>query len=84
MIRVLTGLTAAALVGGLFMSTAVADDARTVRIEPRPFYGATVSVEAGVRVFRPLPVTKEMIIDSGRQPLQLTITEERKLPKGSE
>jgi hypothetical protein len=27
----------------------------TTRIEPRPFYGATVSVEEGVRVFRPLP-----------------------------
>jgi hypothetical protein len=27
----------------------------TTRIEPRPFYGATVSVEEDVRVFRPLP-----------------------------
>jgi hypothetical protein len=84
MFRILTGLSAVAMAFGLLASSAVADDARTIRIEPRPFYGATVSVEAGVRVFRPLPITKEMIIDSGRQPIQLSITEERKLPKGTD
>jgi hypothetical protein len=36
---------------------------RTTRIEPRPFYGATVTVEAGVRVFRPLPPHDRVIID---------------------
>ena len=36
---------------------------RTTRIEPRPFYGATVTIEAGVRVFRPLPPHDRVIID---------------------
>jgi hypothetical protein len=35
----------------------------TTRIEPRPFYGATVTMEAGVRVFRPLPPHDRVIID---------------------
>ena len=35
------------------LSTAAARaEARTVRIEPRPFYGAAVTLEEGVRVFR--------------------------------
>jgi hypothetical protein len=37
----------------------------TTRIEPRPFYGATVSVEEGVRVFRPLPSHDRVIINPG-------------------
>ena len=36
---------------------------RTTRIEPRPFYGATVTIEAGVRVFRPLPPHDRIIIN---------------------
>ena len=35
---------------------------RTTRIEPRPFYGATVTIEAGVRVFRALPPHDRVII----------------------
>jgi hypothetical protein len=35
----------------------------TTRIAPRPFYGATVSVEEGVRVFRPLPPHDRVIIN---------------------
>ena len=38
---------------------------RTTRIEPRPFYGATVTIEAGVRVFRPLPPHDRIIINPG-------------------
>lgn len=34
----------------------------TTRIEPRPFYGATITIEAGVRVFRPLPPHDRIII----------------------
>ena len=37
----------------------------TTRIEPRPFYGATVTMEAGVRVFRPLPPHDRIIINPG-------------------
>ena len=38
---------------------------RTTRIEPRPFYGATVTIEVGVRVFRPLPPHDRIIINPG-------------------
>src|SRR5215510_10953778 len=60
-------------------------ESSTTRIETRPFYGATVTLEEGVRVFRPLPPTKNMIINpEGRTPLNLTIedvrvTEERNI-----
>lgn len=54
-------------------SSAFAEGAYTTRIEPRPFYGATVSLEAGVRVFRPLPPHRHIIINPGhRTPLNLT------------
>ena len=53
---------------------ASAGDARLTRIEPRPFYGATISLEAGVRVFRALPRTRNMIINPGhRTPLNLSL-----------
>lgn len=37
-------------------------ESATTRIEPRPFYGATVTLEEGVRVFRPLPPHDRIII----------------------
>jgi hypothetical protein len=37
----------------------------TTRVEPRPAYGATVTIEAGVRVFRPLPPHDRVIINPG-------------------
>ena len=40
---------------------------RTTRIEPRPFYGAIVTREAGVRVFRPLPPHDRIIINPGQR-----------------
>ena len=46
----------------------------TTRIEPRPFYGATVTVEEGVRVFRPLPRHDRVIINPGNAtPLNIDI-----------
>ena len=45
----------------------------TTRIEPRPFYGATVTMEAGVRVFRPLPRHDRVIINPNATPLTLNI-----------
>ena len=57
---------------------ALAQDGRTTRIEPRPFYGATVTIEEGVRVFRPLPPTKHVIINpDGETPLYLGFNETR-------
>jgi hypothetical protein len=38
---------------------------RTTRIEPRAVYGAIITREAGVRVFRPLPPHDRIIINPG-------------------
>ena len=38
---------------------------RTTRIEPRPVYGAIITLEAGVRVFWPLPPHDRIIINPG-------------------
>jgi hypothetical protein len=56
-------LPAAAALSLLAMSpVAHAADASTTRIETRPYYGAAVTVESGVRVFRPLPPHRNVII----------------------
>jgi hypothetical protein len=48
----------------------------TDRIETRPVYGATVTLEAGVRVFRPLPPHDRVIINpGGKTPLYIGIGE---------
>lgn len=50
--------------------------AGTTRIETRPFYGAVVTIEEGVRVFRPLPSTDRVIVNPhGRTPLSLGFNE---------
>ena len=62
----------AALAALLLPSAALAGKATTTRIETRPFYGATVTLEAGVRVFRPLPYHDRVIINpGGKTPLTL-------------
>lgn len=59
-------------------SPASSQDAHTTRIEPRPFYGATVTIESGVRVFRPLPTTRHVIVNPGGQtPLNLGFYDSR-------
>jgi len=74
MLRVSLSILAATLSAVLIAGPATAMDAATTRIEPRPFYGATVTLEEGVRVFRPLPPHKNIIINPGhRTPLNLTI-----------
>ena len=68
-------LAAAALL--LLPSAALAGEPRTTRVETRPFYGATVTLEEGVRVFRPLPPHERVIINpGGRTPL--TIVDEHR------
>jgi hypothetical protein len=74
MSRRLVQLAFAASAAAALGSPAAADDrgAYTTRIEPRPFYGATVTIESGVRVFRPLPSQRHVIINPGGQtPLHL-------------
>jgi hypothetical protein len=43
----------------------------TTRIEPRPFYGAVITLEEGVRVIRPLPPERQVIINPDGTPLTL-------------
>jgi hypothetical protein len=69
MSRVLSALAAAALLAPA--TAALAGDSYTTRIEPRPVYGATITVEAGVRVWRPLPPEGHVIINPSRGPLSL-------------
>ena len=59
---------------GLTATAAVAQHATLTRVEPRPFYGATVTLEAGVRVFRTLPSAKRVIINPGHK-TQLNISD---------
>lgn len=63
---------ALAAAGLCWTATAAFAEARTTRIETRPFYGATVTLEEGVRVFRPLPRHDRVIINpEGKTPLSL-------------
>ena len=63
---------------GLALSTAAAFAQSTTRIETRPYYGATVTLEAGVRVFRPLPPEDRVIINpEGKTPLSLGFNDTR-------
>jgi len=59
---VLGVLTVAGLAAGGISASA---EPYTTRIEPRPYYGATVTVEHGVRVIRPLPPHDRIIINPG-------------------
>jgi hypothetical protein len=55
---------------------ALAEQPHTTRIEPRPYYGAVVTIEQGVRVFRPVPPTTHLIINpDGATPLVLYVGE---------
>ena len=47
----------------------------TLRIEPRPVYGATVSLEEGVRVYRPIPADRYVIVNPNGTPVNLSIAE---------
>lgn len=83
MMRATLGLGVALLTSVAVAGIAVAGDARTTRIETRGFYGATVSIESGVRVFRPLPRTAHVIINPNKTPLHLSIEESRHVYENS-
>lgn len=76
MSRVIAAIAAAAAT--VSSLPALAYDAYTTRIEPRGFYGATISIEEGVRVFRPLPPVRHVIVNpGGATPLNLSISDVR-------
>ncbi len=67
---------AAIAIAALATAAPALAESGTTRIETRPFYGATVTIEEGVRVFRPLPTTKRVIINpDGETPLALGFNE---------
>lgn len=50
----------------------------TTRILERPVYGATMTMEQGVRVIRPLPPTHHVVVNPhGRTPLSLSYQDVR-------
>lgn len=68
-------ITLSAIALSVGISSALAQG-YTTRIEPRPFYGATVTLEEGVRVIRPLPPERQVIINPGNAtPLSLGFNE---------
>lgn len=70
--RFLTAIGAAAVLAWGAATMAFGENAYTTRIEPRASYGATVTVEEGVRVFRPLPSERHVIVNpNGLSPLSL-------------
>lgn len=68
--------TALALaLGAIAFVASAAAQGYTTRIEPRPFYGAVVTLEEGVRVIRPLPPERQVIINPNNTPLSLGFNE---------
>ncbi|HVX35041.1 MAG TPA: hypothetical protein VHC71_02350 [Hyphomicrobium sp.] len=64
--------------------TAVAHaDGFTTRIETRPYYGAVTTLEHGVRVIRPLPPDRYVIINPNNTPLALSFSESNVYDYGS-
>jgi hypothetical protein len=72
-------LSVAAFVAGTLGASATVASAQsyTTRIEPRPFYGATITLEEGVRVIRPLPPERQVIINPSKVPLSLGFNDTR-------
>lgn len=57
-------------------STSAFAEGRIIQVEPRPTYGATVSIESGVRVYRPLPAgARTVIVNPSRTPLVIDVGE---------
>lgn len=74
MSRVRPLLIAAAAFAMFGATPATAYDGGLVRIEPRPYYGAVVTVEQGVRVYRPLPTQNLMIINPNKTPVNISFS----------
>ncbi len=75
--RLLSLLLAAAM-AIVLMQPVAGEEAHTTRIETRPVYGAVVTVEHGVRVYRPVPPTDHLIVNpGGATPLVLGVDAQR-------
>lgn len=72
------GALLAVLVAPLAGAATAKAEGGTIRIEPQPHYGAVVTVESGVRVFRALPTQRLLVINPGGQtPLNLSFSEKK-------
>jgi hypothetical protein len=71
--HILGVLLLAGLVGVLVSPAQAQQDAFTTRIETRPIYGAVVTIEHGVRVYRPVPPTTHLIVNPDGVPLMLNV-----------
>jgi hypothetical protein len=72
MLRLLVAMLIPAIAISATAAPLAAEDAYTTRIEPRATYGASVTIEEGVRVFRPLPSERHVIVNpDGLTPLAL-------------
>jgi hypothetical protein len=67
----------------LTLTGAAYADGFTTRIETRPYYGAVTTIEHGVRVMRPLPPERYVIINPNGTPLSLSISESNVYGYGS-
>jgi len=67
------GLLLLAAIAAAFVGPAQAQTAHTMRIETRPVYGAVVTIEHGVRVYRPVPPTGHLIVNPDKVPLGLSV-----------
>jgi hypothetical protein len=56
-------------------ATAAFAQSSTIRIEPRPVYGAIVTIEEGVRVYRPLPPDRYVVVNPNGTPVNLNLSE---------
>lgn len=67
------GLLPLAAAAAALIGPAQAQTAHTTRIETRPIYGAVVTIEHGVRVYRPVPPTQHLIVNPDRVPLVINV-----------
>ena len=64
---------------------AFAQQAHTTRIETRPYYGAVVTIEHGVRVYRPVPPTTHLIVNpDGATPLTVNVGDGASMQRNGE
>ena len=61
------GVVLATLMAQVVLASSALADPATLRIESRPYTSATVTLEQGVRVWRPLPATDRVIITPGNK-----------------
>jgi len=67
----------------LALTGAASADGFTARIVTQPYYGAVTTVEHGVRVIRPLPPERYVIVNPNRTPLALNFNENHVYDYGS-